>query len=287
MADNDDKAAALEAARKADEAKAKKDAEDKEKADAFAKAKKDADEADFSKSGGGGSAATLDKTLACLDSITSRMDAWAEEDKKKDAARADRQAKKDAAAKAKADADEKEKVDAVAKAKADADEKEKADADAKAKADADVRQRIADVEARLPRQMTDADYAAMADSQVKADRVYLMHSKRSPRPLDGESLFGYRRRIATDLKEHSPAWKDVDLRSIADEMAFNNIEKAIYADAVTAAMNPATVGADTLREIVNEDVTGRKISTFVGSPSTWLSQFASNRRKLVGIRNDS
>jgi len=282
MADNDDKAAALEAARK-------NDADEKAKADAAAKAKKDADEAEFAASGGGGTAEVLDKTLKCLDSITARMDAWDEEDKKKDAARQDRQAKRDAAAaKAKADAEEKEKADAAAiKAKSDTDEKEKEkdDADAKAKVDADIRQRIADVEARLPKQMTDADYAVMADSQAKADRVYLMHSKRSPRPFDGESLFGYRRRIATDLKAHSPAWKDVDLRAIADEAAFANIEQMIYADATNAALHPIEPGEDYLREIVEEDVTGRKISTFVGRPTAWLSQFATNKRRVVGIRN--
>jgi len=271
MADNDDKAAALEAARK-------NDADEKAKADAAAKAKKDADEAEFAASGGGGTAEVLDKTLKCLDSITARMDAWDEEDKKKDAARQDRQAKRDAAAaKAKADAEEKEKADAAAiKAKSDTDEKEKEkdDADAKAKVDADIRQRIADVEARLPKQMTDADYAVMADSQAKADRVYLMHSKRSPRPFDGESLFGYRRRIATDLKAHSPAWKDVDLRAIADEAAFANIEQMIYADATNAALHPIEPSEDYLREIVEEDVTGRKISTFVGRPTAWLSQFS-------------
>lgn len=281
MADNDDKAAALEAARKNDEAKAKADAE--------AKAKKDADEAEFAAQGGGGTAEVLDKTLKCLDSITARMDAWDNEDKEKEKKKADRQAKKDAEAKEKADADIKAKSDSAEKEKADAEAKAKADAEAAAKAKADsesdVRKRIADVEARLPKQMTDADYAVMADSQAKADRIYLMHSKRSPRPFDGESLFGYRRRIATDLKAHSPAWKDVDLRAIADEAAFENIEKMIYADATNAALHPIEPGEDYLREIVEEDVTGRKISTFVGRPTAWLSQFATNKRRVVGIRN--
>jgi 8-oxo-dGTP pyrophosphatase MutT (NUDIX family) len=279
MADADEKAAALEAARKSDAAaQAKKDADDKEKDDA-AKAKADAE------------AETLDKTLKCMDAMQKRMDAWDESEKEKETKKADKRARKDAAKAAKADA-EKAKADAD-KAKADADEKEKADkekADAeKAKADAegDVRKRIADVEARLPKQMTDADYSAMADAQSKADRVCLMHGTRAPRPMDGENILAYRRRLAAGLKDHSLAWKGVDLRAIADEVAFTNIENTIYADAEMAGLHPVASSEDFLREITETDVTGRKLSKFVGRPSAWMNQFAAPKRKLVGIRNAS
>ena len=267
MADSDDKAAALEVHRRvdADEEKAKKDAKRAAKAAADAAAGEQ-----------------LDKTLACLDAITKRMDAFEEIEKKKEEERADKKAKKDAER-----ADKQARKDAKKKAKADAEAQKKADEEAKAKADAEaeVRQRIADVEKRLPKQMTDADYAAMADAQVRADKIFLMHGNRAPRPLDGETLIAYRRRLAANLKEHSPTWKDVDLNVIADDVAFGNVEKTIYADATTAGMNPVAVSDDFLREIINEDVTGRKISTFVGKPSAWMSQFTSPKRKLVGIRN--
>ena len=87
--------------------------------------------------------------------------------------------------------------------------------------------------------MTDADYAAMADSQVRANRLYLMHGAQgAPRPLDGETLIAYRRRLATGLKEHSKAWKDIDLKVIADDAAFSNIENTIYSDAEQAGLHP-------------------------------------------------
>jgi 8-oxo-dGTP pyrophosphatase MutT (NUDIX family) len=280
MAD-DDKAAALEAARKADEAKAKADAEEKEKAD---KAKMDSYFASFK-----------DSLMASVkDSVKQTVsDAWDEKEK----------AKEDAA-KAKADADkarqamsDEEKAKSDAKAKADAEAKAKADAEAKAKADAEeaekkradaleeVRKSVADVAAKLPRQMTDADYAAMADSQVRADRIYAMHGERAPRPLDGETLMGYRRRMATDLKKHSLAWKTIDLKVIADDTAFGNIESTIYADAEQAGLHPEITSDDFLREITREDATGRKIKEFVGKPSAWMSQFSSPKRRLAGIRN--
>jgi 8-oxo-dGTP pyrophosphatase MutT (NUDIX family) len=285
MADGDDKAAALEAARK------EKDDAAKVAADA-AQAKKDADEAEFKASGGGGSAEVLDKTLKCLDSISTRMDAFEQSEKEREAKRADKKARKDAR-RATADSTDAQRADQAkkdAEAKAKADAKVKADAEAKAKADAEeeVRKRIADVEARLPKQMTDADYAAVADSQVKADRIYLMHGGRASRPMDGETHMAYRRRLANGLKDHSPAWKDIDITPFAgDAKAFANIESQIYADAENAGLHPIAPSEDFLREIISEDVTGRKISSFVGKPQAWMNQFAPNRRRLVGIRNHS
>jgi 8-oxo-dGTP pyrophosphatase MutT (NUDIX family) len=279
MAD-DDKAAAIEAARKADEAKAKTDAEEKEKAD---KARFDSYFASFADS--------------IKDSVRKTVsDAWDEKEKEKaDKEKADAEAKAKADARAKMDAEEREKADAEAKAKADveakakADQEEKEKADAKAKADAaeldSLRKSVADVASKLPRQMTDADYAAMADSQVKADRIYTMHGKRAPRSLDGETLIAYRRRLANELKEHSPAWKSIDLKVIADDAAFANVETTIYADAEQAGLHPVSDDADFLREIVREDVTGRRISEFVGKPSAWMSQFAAPKRRLIGIKN--
>jgi 8-oxo-dGTP pyrophosphatase MutT (NUDIX family) len=279
MAD-DDKAAAIEAARKADEDKKKADAEEeKKKVDAIAKAKADEDE-------------EWKKRDAKMDAV---MTALADEAKR----RADKQARKDAE-KARRDMDEEErkKADAKAladaqKAKADAEAKAKADAEAKAKADADavldaMRKSIADVASGLPKRMSDADYAAMADAQVRADPIYSMHGGRAPRAMDGETLIAYRRRMANDLKVHSPTWKNIDLKVIADDEkheAFSNVEKIIYADAEQAGLHPVAPSEDFLREIIKEDVTGRKISEFVGRPSAWMNQFAAPKRRLVGIRN--
>ena len=292
MADDDDKAAALEAARKHDADEKAKTAENdsaKIAADA-AKAKKDADEAEFVAKGGGGGTEVLDKTLKCLDSMTSRMDAWENQEKERETKKADKKARKDAKRAAK-DSTAEERADAKAKAdaeksKADAEKKAADEAKAKKDAEEEVRKRIADVESRLPKQMTDADYAAVADSQVKADRVYRMHGGRASRPMDGETHLGYRRRLANGLKEHSPAWKDIDISPFAsDDKAFGNIESQIYADAEQAGLHPVAPSEDFLREIIEEDVTGRKISKFVGKPQAWMNQFAPNRRRLVGIRN--
>ena len=291
MAD-DDKAAALEAARKADEEKKKADellpkadADAKAKADAEAKAKSDADKARFDSF-----AASL------LDSVKKTVsDAWDEKEKEKadaEKAKADiERARRDMSDAQIAAADAKLKADAEEKAKKDAEEEEKKKADAKEKADAELRKSVSDIQAAIdagkPKQMSDADYAAIADTQVRADRIYSMHGGKAGRPLDGETLIAYRRRMVNGLKEHSAAWKSIDLKAIADDAAFTNIENMIYSDAEQAGLHPAAPAEDFLREIIREDVTGRKISEFVGRPNAWMSQFAAPRRRLAGIRNNN
>ena len=244
----------------------------------------------------------LDKVLAHLDSVAKmcdslgkRMDAYEEEKAKADAASEEEQEEEKAdeddedenvAAKKKADDDlEEEEGKPVpvaadkAKRRKDAEEEEMAD---KTKADsADLRRKIAALEARLPKQISDEDYAKMADAQARADAVYNSFGKRAPRPLDGETLNRYRRRLATNLKEHSPTWKGVDLGKINDEAAFTPIESQIYSDAQVAARNPVDLDEDVLREITTRDrMTDRVMNTFVGK-KTFISAMKSPTR-VVG-----
>jgi Skp family chaperone for outer membrane proteins len=111
----------------------------------------------------------MGKVMNMCDSIMKRMDSFEERFKKADSEN------QTAEEKAKADAEAKEKEEAEAKAKADAEEEEKRkEEEAKAKADAEeTRQRIADLESRMPKEMSDADYAEMADAQAKADSVLI------------------------------------------------------------------------------------------------------------------
>lgn len=278
----------------AEEAQAKKDADEKaEKEKADAASKKDADAGE-----------KLDKVLSCLDSIvekhdalSKRMDSYEEmadkKDSKKDAKKdaAEEKAKEEAAAVAadknkkdsarKDEPAEREEMAERIKAK----EKEKADADAKADSDAkdarDVKRMIADLDARIPKQLSDADYAAMADSQARADDVYSAFGKRAPRPLDGESNVAYRRRLATGLKGHSKTWKEIDLLALTDS-ALPIAEEQIYADAQTAALNPVDMEEGQLRPVVRRDETGRNVTTFHGR-NTFIRAMARPSRRVVNI----
>lgn len=146
--------------------------------------------------------------------------------------------------------------------------------------------RLAELEARIPASLSDAEMAAMSELQARADTVYAAFGDSAPRPLQGETTLAYRRRLAKGMQAHSSAWKDVDLSSLPENV-ISVAEAAIYADAMTAARNPAGLEADQLRELKSRDVTGRVVSTFVGEPRAWMQNFTANRRRLSGIRNGS
>ncbi len=224
------------------------------------KAKKDADEA---------AQAKKDAELqGKLDAMQSKMDAM--------------QAKMDAmpspemtaADKAKKDAEEKEKKDA-------AEAEEKAKADAQTKKDAALQAKIDALEAVIPKALSDADAVVMADCQIKADSIAHAFGDSAPRPLQGETVLAYRKRLAAKFKDHSPAWKSVDLSAINDAAVLNIAEKQIYNDAMTAARNPVAVPGQGLREIIRRSPAGHQVSTFIGDIKDFTSQFKPPVRRFV------
>lgn len=219
--------------------------------------------------------ADADPLKAIADSISalaSRMDAY--ESKKADSDDGD----KDEDDK-KADADEDGKAEEMAAdAKKDSDEDEKK-ADATVKADADLVARLAALDKRIPKILSDAELNDIADTQSRADSVCAGFGETAPRPIQGESPRAYRVRVASKLKVHSEAWKGVDLAR-ADDAILDIAEKAIYADARAVADQPATVPEGQLREVIRADDTGRRIKTYIGDPDTWMSDFKSPRKRV-------
>jgi 8-oxo-dGTP pyrophosphatase MutT (NUDIX family) len=175
-----------------------------------------------------------------------------------------------------------------------ADSDAKAAAEAKAKDAALVRMdsvttkllaEIADLKAKV-RPVPEDEAADLAKEQVRADAVYAAHGGAASRPVQGETLLAYRRRLASGMQKHSPVWKAIDLASLPGP-ALDLATQAIYADAAVAARNPADVPDGTLREIITVDSTGRRITSFAGEPRSWMAQFSANRRRVTGISNGS
>lgn len=255
--------------------KARKDAEMAERDD---RARKDAEAGE-----------KLDKLLTCLDSINKRLDSLeAGEEVRRDKGRKDDD---DAKAK-KADEEVGEEVGeprrvAADKARKDAEEEEamRAAEDRARKDSQELADRLARVERMLPRQITDAEYAEMSAVQAKADKVYQAFGDAAPRPLQGEDLLAYRRRLANGLKSHSSVWSKVNISGF-DTEALGVAEAQIYSDAMTAAHNPTDVPDGQLREIRSTDETGRRMLTFVGKPSAWLGSFSANRRYMTSINTN-
>lgn len=259
------------------------------------------------KTDSGKEGATLDKILSHLDGINKRMDSMEEgmaDSRKRVDAACERM---DAADKARADAEEQtkeqERADAEAKeakvkADAAAEEEDKADKarkDAekeeegkKAKADAaradsnsDLHAKIADLQKRIPVELAEADRALFVDAQSKAERVAQAFGDSAPRWVSGETLTQYRQRLLGKFKSHSKAWKDADLRDFKDS-ALDTVETQVYADAWQAAIRPANVEGGMLREVTENDRTGRKITRFYGDPEACWGPFKQPARHVTG-----
>jgi hypothetical protein len=264
------------------DAEAKQELEERAKADAEEKAKADAEEEKAK-----ADAEKWDKLMSAVDSLCKRMDSYEGEknDKKADAMPGDELNVADKKADAEEEKDAKEKEAEAAKLKAEAKEEEaKADA---AKREIALLDRVNQLEKMLVataqlavKPLTDSDYAAMADAQAKADSVYSALGKRggAPRPLNGEDLLAYRKRLAAGVKSHSDKWKSIDIGK-ADAAIFEIAEEEIYADAMGAAVNPVASSEGGLREVTRDIGTGHRVTTFYGKPSDWMDDFRAPRAK--------
>jgi 8-oxo-dGTP pyrophosphatase MutT (NUDIX family) len=144
------------------------------------------------------------------------------------------------------------------------------------------------LKSRLPKPLSDADYHEMHSIQAKADSVYgaFGANSRAPRPMEGETPPNYRRRLLEGLKKHSQMWKDIDLYVAINDSALPNVEMAIYNDAMVVARNP-DLGEGELRAHNRVLESGHRVTEWRGKPSSWMNQFAGNRRVVGGIRTKS
>jgi len=119
----------------------------------------------------------------------------------------------------------------------------------------------------------DEEEAMYADCQAKADSVFAAFGKSASRPLKGESVMAYRKRMLRGLQAYSDAYKEVNINLIKDEKLLSIAEKTIFADALVASRSDSTIAAGQLIELHTRDRAGRVITTFKGAVSSWLDQF--------------
>jgi hypothetical protein len=119
----------------------------------------------------------------------------------------------------------------------------------------------------------DDEEAEYADAQAKADSVLSSFGKSASRPLKGEGLMSYRKRLLRGLQAYSDSYKSVNLAGIKDVQILNIAEKTIFADALMAARSPSMFGSDQLIEINEKDRAGRTITKFKGAMEAWLGDF--------------
>jgi hypothetical protein len=145
----------------------------------------------------------------------------------------------------------------------DDDDRKDSKKDSRADAFSDMQRQLkeqADIIKRLEgrfRPVTDEEHYQFAEAQAKADSVFQGFGERAPRPLEGESLIRYRKRLATHLKKHSADWKNVKFSELP-EPAFAIAEQHVYADALEAAAHPVDLEPGEMRPVETTSSSGHR-----------------------------
>jgi hypothetical protein len=122
-----------------------------------------------------------------------------------------------------------------------------------------------------------------ADAQARADNAFAAFGERAPAPLQGESLWAYRRRLLRPHQKHSPRYKGAILETITDPAIMKEVEAAIYADSITAATDPENIAEGCLRMVSKRTDAGHTENRFYGHPSAWMNNFIPTRRAVTRI----
>jgi hypothetical protein len=132
-----------------------------------------------------------------------------------------------------------------------------------------------------------SDETELARWHETADDVLRPFNQYAPRFMEGETVNGYRKRLAGRVQQHAPSFKELNLRESVGT-SFNLIEKQIYDEARREAIRPTTIPEGEMRELTKYDNSGRPFTEFHGSPRAWLDDFATGaKRHLVGIKTES
>jgi hypothetical protein len=175
------------------------------------------------------------------------------------------------------------------KEKEEKEEEEERGDRADARADAQIRALRSELRdlrrsIRRPRSLTDDEMNDLAERQQEWDRVAQMHGLRASRPMDGERIESYDRRMAKVFQKHSPKWKDSDLAAFPIEAVTKIIAPEIRADSAAAAYRVEPSEGAMLREVRKADRTGRIISEFVGPVNAINGALAPFRMPSARVR---
>jgi hypothetical protein len=132
-----------------------------------------------------------------------------------------------------------------------------------------------------------SDPTALAKLHEAADDLLKPFNMFAPRYMEGETVDGYRKRLAGRVQQHAPSMQNINLRE-STGTAFDLIERQIYDEPRREAVRPTTIPDGEMRELTKYDATGRPFLEFHGSPKAWLGDYSNGaKRKLVGIRTET
>ena len=110
-----------------------------------------------------------------------------------------------------------------------------------------------------------ADESARAEAQSRADSAFgSLSGSYAPKPFSGETSRTYKVRVLSQLKRHSPEWKNVDLMRL-DDAGLATAERQIYRSVAKEAAAPTDIPAGQLREVKRINDSGHRVSEFYGT----------------------
>lgn len=185
-------------------------------------------------------------------------------------------------------ADSYEEAKADSKEEDEPKEEEKEVKDDSARADSkilELEEKIAALQSKMT-ERTVEDREELAKAQSRADSVAMALGETSGvAPVMGESVFAFRKRLASRFAKFSSRFKDVDINGIRDEKLFSPIEDAVYADSMAYAKAPP-VAEGTVHMVESRDDAGRMIRTPSANsdPRAWMDMFANGAKFRGNIR---
>ncbi|MDE3023897.1 MAG: NUDIX hydrolase, partial [Pseudomonadota bacterium] len=230
-----------------------------------------------------------------MDALMKRMDAienkggdeYPTKEMRVDKKRADEEGKEEKAEEKEAEAVKELQEAAKEEKEAKAEEKKEEKKDSQARSDADLRSQIASLNARLSTLSTQPSMEerdAMASAQSRADKIARLFGDSVSPPVAGESSIEYRKRLAAKFQKHCDKFKSVRLDSLEGPV-FDEVERTIYADAQTSALNPASAPEGRLIPDVSIDPAGRSITRYHGDPLAWMKHFMTGSQSVRFNRN--
>jgi len=248
----------------------------------------------------------LNKILERLDSLESKMDSKhdmghnkLDSEEKEDCMKADEGLSAEEKEEVKEEIEETHhevdsKADSEEEAKADSEEKEEEtkEEEKEVKDDSRADSKILELEkqiAALQSKVADRsvdDREEMARVQSRADSIAMaLGDTNGIAPLMGESVFAFRKRLASRFAKFSDRFKDVDVNGIKDKALFAPVEDAIYADSMSYAKAPP-VAEGTVHMVESRDEAGRMIRTPSANsdPRAWMDMFSNGARYRGNIR---
>jgi hypothetical protein len=128
------------------------------------------------------------------------------------------------------------------------------------------------------------DYQRKYDNIEQWSRVCAPLGIPTPAFTEGESFDHQRKRIIEKVR---PFVSD-ELQPVKTDHVFetglNDLERRFMDSAAREAARPTKVPDGELKQVTRYDQAGRPYYEFFGKCSTWLSDFTSPKKRLVGIR---